>query len=228
MRHVLAALVVLTAVVPTARAESLAELLVTVGANARFETPARADVRIDAGGAEGRAILLGRGDTLYVEVRDGLRALLRGREVVLASGAKPPGPPALGASNVLLEDLAVFGPAALTFPQISDDGPAGVVVTGAPAGGSAWALLVHTIDRGRRAIVKTQYYQGTVSNLVKIRRDGGLVQVGGHWRPTEITVESFGEGRRTRLALAWRETPDAPARLFEPAGLAQPSGLAWP
>jgi hypothetical protein len=30
------------------------------------------------------------------------------------------------------------------------------------------------------------------------------------------------------LTLSWREAPDVPDVLFEPAGLGQPSGLGWP
>lgn len=232
MRHALLALVALVALAPPAGAESLAELLTAVAANDRFETPARADVTIEpaGGAAPARAVFLGRGDALYVEVKDGLRALVRGSEIAVAGGATAADAPsrALPGGNVLLGDLAVFRVTSLRFPQISDDGPAGAVVTGAPAGPSPYALLVRTIDRERSTVVKTQYYTGSVSNLAKIRRDRGFVRVAGHWRPETIEVESLREGTRTKLALAWREAPDAPAALFEPPGLGSPSGLTWP
>lgn len=228
MRHALAVLLALAASAPVARAESLAELLAAVSAGARFDPPARADVRIESAAGPARAILVGRGDVVYVEVKDGLRALVAPAGIVVAGGERGTAAAArrLAGSDVLLEDLAVFRPAALAFPQISDDGPTGVVVTSAPAGPSNYALLVYTIDREKRAIVKTQYYTGTVGNLGKLRRDT-LVRIGEGWRPSEITVDAFQPPSTTRLTLAWRAAPDVPASLFEPGGLERPSGLTF-
>jgi hypothetical protein len=214
-----------------ASAEGLTSLLDAVAANAAFGTPARADVRIECGagcaGAGGQAIFLGRGDALYVETKGGARALIRPGGILVPGGAARPGQP-LADTDLLLEDLAVFTRRALTSPQVSDDGPAGVVVTAAPGAGSAYALLVHTIDRERGTIVRTLYYRDLVNNLSKTRRDGAFARVAGGWRPGEITVESVRQATRTRLTLSWREAPEAPTALFEPAGLAQPSGLAFP
>jgi len=227
------ALLVLVAIAPTVRAEGLAEILAAVAANARFEVPARADVRIEepAAGSSAPAILLGRGRVLYLETREGTRALVRPGKVLVAGPRRVekarPGA-RLGDTDLLLEDLAVFTASTLKVPLVSDDTPAELVVSGAPADPSAYALLVFTIDRERRAIVRTLYYSGLVGNLTKVRRDGGFVQVGGHWRPGEITVESPRQGTTTRLTLAWREMPDAPPALFEPTGLRRPSGLSWP
>jgi hypothetical protein len=235
MHRLCAALLALMASAAGAHAESLAELLEAVGANARFDVPTRADVRIEcsAGCAAsgGRAIILGRGDRLYVEVKGGQRALILPDKVLVAEGGKAaeatPGRP-LADTDVLLEDLRVFAPASLKMPQISDDGPAGVVVTAAPAGRSAYVLLVHTIDRDQRSIVRTLYYRDAINALSKVRRDGGFVRVGRQSRPGEITVETTRQETSTRLKLAWREVPDAPPLLFESAGLQQPSGLSWP
>jgi hypothetical protein len=214
-----------------AAADGLPALLDAVAANAAFGTPARADVRIECTSgcpkAGGQAIFLGRGDALYVETKGGQRVLVRPGRIVVAGGATKPGE-TLADTDVALEDLAPFTRAALTSPQISDDGPAGVVVTAAPAPGSVYALLVHTIDRERSVIVRTLYYRDLINNLTKTRRDAGFTRVAGGWRPGEITVESVRGTTRTHLALAWREAPDVPAALFEPAGLEQPSGLRFP
>lgn len=226
MRHVIAVLLVLSGGASSGAA-SLADLLAGVAANARFASPARADLRLATGTGETRqAILLGRGDAVYVEVRDGVRALLRPEGVTMAGGGGADRP--VAGSDLLLEDLIPFTAATLRFPQISDEGPDGVVVSGAPARASAYTLLVLTVDADRRTVTKTQYYAGTVSNLVKVRRDGGWVRVGGAWRPGETAIEAMHGGSRTTLTLRWREAPDAPARLFEPAGLEGPSGLGWP
>jgi hypothetical protein len=202
LQAVLLVVLLLAAAAP-GRGETLAELLAGVAANARFASAARADVRVECAegcpAAGGQAIFLGRGDALYVEGTD-----------------------------ILLEDLVTFASASLRMPQISDDGPGGVVVTAAPAGTSPYSLLVHTIDRDRHAIVRTLYYRDVVNNLTKTRTDAALVQVAGGWRPGEVVVETLRQATRTRLRLSWRDAADAPDVLFEPAGLEGPSGLAWP
>ena len=216
------------------RAETLPELLAAVASNARFATPLRADVRIECAGCEGagrQAIFLGRDDTLYVEVKEGQRALVRPDRVLVArdgKAAEAAAGQAFVGSDLLLEDLAVFAAASLKVPQISDDGPAGVVVTSAPSGPSTYALLVHTIDRDHHAIVRTLYYRDLINNLSKTRRDAGWTRIAGSWRPAEITVEAVRQGTRTHLVLAWHEAPDAPASLFDPGGLEKASGLTWP
>ena len=225
------ALFVLLAVASNARAEGLAELLGAVAANARFDVPSRADVRITHGATASRAVVLGRGRVVYFEVKDGVRALIHpGKAVIESRGHATPAVMglALPATDLLLEDLGVFSATTLRTPLVSDDSPAGVVVTGEPAYPSAYALLVYTIDRGRHAIVRTQYYQGTTSNLVKVRRDAELSQLGGRWRPAEVTVENLPDGTSTQLRLVWRAAPDAPASVFTPAGLRGPSHVEWP
>ena len=222
---------VVLAVARAAAADGLPALLDAVAANAAFGSPARADVRIECTAgcpkASGQAIFIGRGDALYVETKGGQRALVRPGRVVVAGGTAKPGE-TLADTDVALEDLAPFTRAGLASPQISDDGPAGVVVTAAPAPGSAYALLVNTIDRERSVIVRTLYYRDLINNLTKTRRDSGFTRVVGGWRPGEITVESVRESTRTHLVLAWHDAPDAAAALFEPAGLERPSGLRFP
>jgi hypothetical protein len=233
-RAMLAGLLLATVPCSGARAAEVSTLLGAVASKARFDTPARADVRIECSDpcpkAGTQAILAGRGDAIYLELRAGLRALIRPERIVVFEDGKEaeaaPGRP-LADTNVLLEDLAVFTPASLRVPQISDDGPAGVVVTAAPAGHSVYALLVHTVDPARAIIPRTLYYRESVSNLVKTRRDGAFQDVTQRARPGEITVETV-RGPTTKLVLAWREATDLPAALFEPGGLARPSGLAWP
>jgi hypothetical protein len=204
-----------------------------VAENARAPAALRADVRIEApGGAPPeRVIVLDRGAARYVEHENGTRALLAsGRRLVVRSGraTEAAGDAPLGDTGLVLDDLLPFRADSLEVPQISDDGPAGVVVTGAPAGPSPWTLLVHTIDRERHAIVKTLSYRDTISNLARIRRGTGWVRVEGRWRPTVLVVESVRDARTTRCELGWRPAPDTPPTLFEPAGLERPSGLSFP
>ncbi len=233
--HVALALLVVLAGATRARSQGLEELLEAVATNARFASAARADVRVECGegchAAGTPAIFIGRGDALYVEVKGGQRALLRPARILVAQDGKvseATAGQAFADTDVLLEDLLPFTPAVLKQPQISDDGPAGVVVTAAPAGPSTYALLVNTIDRERHAIVRTLYYRDLINNLSKTRRDAALVRVGASWRPGEITVESVRQATRTHLTLSWHDAPDAPEALFEPAGLEKPSELRWP
>ena len=111
------------------------------------------------------------------------------------------------------------------MPLISDDGPTGVVVTGAPRHASAYALLVHTFDREQRTTVRTQGYEGSIGNLTKMLRYGKFVEIAGHRRPTEIVVDTI-RGPTTTITLTWQEARDAPASLFDPTTLARPSPLA--
>jgi outer membrane lipoprotein-sorting protein len=215
-----------------ARAETLTELLSAVAVQASAPRPLRADVRIarDETPADD-TILLARGTRVYLETRSGTRALLSPGKAVMLRGTRVvrAAPDAgLQGTDVLLQDLEPFGTRSLSTPQVSDETPERLVVTAAPTPPSAYVLVVHTIDRERDVILQTKYYRDAINNLVKIRRDDEFVQVGGRWRPGTIAVQSFREQTTTRLSLAWREAPDAPAVLFTPAGLRAPSPLRWP
>lgn len=216
-----------------ARAGDPRALLAQAVAQAGAPRTLRAEVRIERDGAPAiDAVVLERGRRRYVETRDGTRALLApgktatvrgGRVVPAATGAT------LGGSDILLEDLAPFGPRSLTMPQVSDDGPAGMVVTGAPPPPTAYVLVVHTIDPERAVIVKTKYYRDTINNLVKMIRQDDFTSLGDRWRPGAVGVETFGpQARTTTMRLRWREAPDTPPALFTPAGLRAPSPITWP
>ena len=202
------------------------ELLAATAANARFTSPARATLELTRPDGEAvRAVLVGRGSTVRIDVAEGARALVRpGRAVVWTNrhvreatpGATLPG------TDLLLEELGVFSPSQLRVPQISDDGPAGVVVTSAPAPPSPWALLVHTIDPERHVVTRTQWYLGAINNMVRIRRDAEFVDVDTHWRPGEATIDDITASRTSTLRLTWQPAPGLPAALFTPAGLATP------
>lgn len=212
-----------------AHASTLAEILGAAALNARFPAPARADVRFERRWGDTTTstsgVLAARGRTVYLEIEGGTRALIRPGRIVVAG---PRGPrlaelgTALAGTDLLLEELAPFASDRLTTPQISDEGPLGVVVTAAPAPPSAYVLLVLTIEEERGTVVKTQYYRDQISELVKIRREGGYTQVDGRWRPTEVTVENFRDKSSTRMSLVWRAAPTIPAELFTPAGLRGP------
>jgi len=207
----------------TVRAASSAggirELLAAVAANATAPTTVCADVRIEEPD-EGSALLCAHDDAVFVQVKDGVRALVRPGTILLADGdtAVPAPPATVVTGDLVLEDLTPFTVASLAYPQVSDEGPSGTVVTSAPAGASPYALLVYTIDPERAAIRGAKYYQGSVSDLLKFRTDE-LVEVAGKPRPSMITLERVVPPRVTRLRLKWREAPDLPASVFTAEGL---------
>jgi hypothetical protein len=216
----------------TAVAVSVDDVLTRVERRARFERVMRADVRVTCEPAcrTARAILLARADAVYIEVEGGLRALVRPASAVVAEGGRVgPAEPGkrLGDTGLLLADLAVFDRRTLRTPQISDDGPNEVVVTAEPVAPSPYALLVFTVEPATDRIVKTLYYQGSVNTLAKMRRDAAFTRAGDAPYPGEIRVEDMRTATTSRFQLAWREAPDAPAALFEPAGLERPSGLTF-
>jgi hypothetical protein len=223
------ALACLAAAATWARAEPLAALLAGVAERAGFARTTRADLHLERGTASADAVLLGRGHVVYLETRDGTRALVRAGKVVARTGRRvaraAPGT-ALAGSDLLLEDLAPFTPWLLKVPQVSDSGPDGVVVTGAPAGASARALVVLTIDPERHLVLRTKYYEGSVSDLAAFRRDDDFTVVDGRERPTRIVVDGLRDRTRTTVTLAWRAA-DVPPEVFTPAALRHPSPLAW-
>jgi len=217
-RRALAALGVAMVAASTADATSTSELLAAVAANARFSTATRADVKIDRT-QDGKttttaAVLIGRGQTLYVRTADGFRALVRPSKIVVRAGRHirraTPGL-RLAGSDLLLEDLTPVTPAFMKMAQVSDDGPTGIVVTGAPAFPSARALIVLTVDPDSHAVTRIKYYEKSISDLAAFRRDEDPADVAGHARPTHITVERSRDGSTTALTLAWRPGPDPEA-----------------
>ncbi|HLK12999.1 MAG TPA: hypothetical protein VKW76_16610 [Candidatus Binatia bacterium] len=212
-----------------AGATDLAALLGEVAAAARFPTPARAEVRIvPPRGAPLAAVLAGRRDAVVLEAGD-VRALARRGRVVLRAGGRTRRAPAgatLAGTDVGIADLLTFGMLPLRVPQISDEGPMGVMVTGAPAVASPWVLLVYTIEPDGGVVVRTQYYRDTIGNLVRMRRDADPTTVAGHRRPGTITFEDFAAASTTTLTLAWHEAPDLSPALFTPAGL-RDAPQAW-
>lgn len=217
-----------------AAASSSTDVLAAVAANARFPAPTRADTTIertlDDKTTTSAAVLVGRGQTLYVETKDGLRALVRPSKVVVRSGRHvrraAPGT-RVGGSDLLLEDLVPVTAAYMKLAQVSDDGPTGTVVTGAPAFASTRVLVVLTIDPDSHAVTRTKYYEKSISDLATFRRDEEQTDVAGHTRPTRIAIERSRDGSATRLALTWRAAPETPPGFFGLRALRAPSAIAW-
>jgi hypothetical protein len=112
-------------------------------------------------------------------------------------------------------------------PQVSDEGPTGTVVTGAPAFPSTRALIVLTIMPDDGAVTRAKLYEKSISDLASFWRNDELADVGGRPRPVRVSVDRTREDTTTRLELAWRAAPVTPRALFTPAGLRAKSPIAW-
>ncbi len=180
-------------------------------------------------------VLLRPPDDLYIELRQaGVKVLLSAggaKAYIVRKGDTAPGPFApeapLADSDFTREDLQPFDATRYLSPSIVDRNAGQLTVQLDPEP-SQYSLVVITFDREKAVPVKTLYYRDTTSNLVKMRRDGDHVAVGGRWLPGVITMEHFQLRTQSTLRLAWREEPALPAALFQPTALAQPSGLEWP
>lgn len=146
-------------------------------------------------------------------------------------GAKQPGPCApetpLGESEITCEDLQPFRVERYHTPRIVDQSGQQVQLALFPKQ-SQYSLVVITFDREKKVPLKTMYYQETLNNLVKMRRDSDHVLVGRRWMPTKVTVERFALRSTTTLNLTWKQSPDVPPEIFDRAFLARPSNLKWP
>jgi hypothetical protein len=229
VRRMLPGLLAVALVAGPVGAVVLASLLDAVAGNARAARALRADVVISRGDARTTAVLLLWRDVLYLETA-GFRALVRGDKAVVVRGGhavRAPVRTLIPGTDLLLEELPFAG-VPLRYPQIQDEGPGEVVVSGAPEGPSLYVLIARTIDPERAIVVSTKYYKDDIAVLFKMRQDRAFTRVDGRWRPGEIEVEDFSEHSTTRLALAWKLAPDLPRAVFTPRGLRGPSGLMLP
>ena len=216
-----------TLTLPAAGAR-LDAVLAEAAADARFAVPAVATGDVTYQHEETvdvvPIVLLADGRTLRVEI-GGVRALVRGsKALVWENGVLQArrDRPIIG-SNVLFEDLAVFVPSLLHFPQISDDGFSGVVVTSAPRQPSVYELVVYTFAPAGGRLVGAKYYRDAVNNLVKRASWSEFTEVAGQARPQRMVMTDVAEPRTTTLTLVWSARPDLPRRLFTPASLAESS-----
>jgi hypothetical protein len=163
----------------------------------------------------------GRGTDLYIELSNG-----GGKAIILddgasafrasvASKAEPfARDAALAGSDFVREDLQPFVATAFGDARISDENSTRMTVSLAPKD-SQYSLQVVTIDVERKLLLKTLYYQETVSNLAKMRRDSDHLLVGSRWLPSTITMEHFKLRTRSTLQLKWRQDSSFAPELFD-------------
>ncbi len=169
----------------------------------------------------------------FIELRqEAIKAVLLGNDAfrVKAGEAKPekfPLDASLDASDFTREDLEPFRLSHYRDARISDDSGTEVMVTLFPKD-SQYSLVVITFDRQKKVPLKIQYYRDTVSNLVKMQRDGDYALVGKTWRPASMTMENFKLRTHTTLSVRWREETSPRPELFDPNALGKPSVTLWP
>jgi len=222
----------------SAAGEDLATFLAAATAAARPSATLRADGTLVTSSPDGnvrdRLVIVQRpnGDTYLTLQQAGIRALL------LADGKAfiVPGPgqaresfaadAAFDGSEFTREDLQPFVAARYISPIIVDRNATEVTVSLTPRP-SQYTLQAVTFDAAKKVPVKVMSYKETVSNLLRMRRDRGLIAAGGTWLPTEVTMENFPLRVISTMTLTWKPVEDMPG-LFDPAALDKPSTLTWP
>jgi hypothetical protein len=203
---------------------------------------ARADFRVrvqlPGGGGERRydGAVAYTGANVYVEIGDPVvRARMRAEVTeILVGGAEgarwTPGTAydALADTSLIADDFRPFRAATLRTPQIVSDTKQALLVSGAPAEPSPWVLIVHLFDRDTLHPVRTQYYERTINNMVRMRRDADLARIGSVWRPRRLEIEDYRVGVSTTVELAWQPSPTLPAGLFDGAAGPTPTLRARP
>jgi len=210
----------------------------------RPQTVARADLRVHVKQAgeerEYRGVVVHRGADVYLELQEPAARVLvcaddGGAErvhQVLGDGAKDPvrsgAQDVIGTTTLLAEDFRPFRASSLRTPQIISETKRTLLVSGAPAEASPYVLLVYLLDREKRLPTRVQYYERTLNNLVRMRRETDPVRVGGTWRPGRTEIEDYRTGAVTVLEREWVAEPNLPGDLFDPKALATRSLLRSP
>ena len=220
------------AAAPPSQAVELSTLLAEAEDAGQTAAPARAEFRVQVqvpGTGERRydGVAAYVGTDVYVEIGEPVvRARMRGAETDLLVGGewkRGAAYDALGDTTLIADDFRPFRVDTLKTPQIVSETRQTVLVSGAPAEPSPWVLVVHLLDREKLRPVRTQYYERTINNMVRMRRDGELVRVGTVWRPRKIEVEDFSAGTSTTVELDWQPSPTLPPGLFDGGAGALPT-----
>jgi len=235
-----ALLVALSSGAASADVEDLARFLRSVEEATAVTVPLRGDGTIEVAEptatTDARLVVVVRPATdLYVETRDPLRKLLvlRGGDQAYRFRPGLSTAEAVGLDAAFLdsdftrEDLDPFRTADYKGWRIADEGSTEVTVTLFPKVGQ-YSQVVVTFDVEKKVPFKTLYYQETLNNLVKIRRDRDFALIGRKWMPTTMAMETFKQRTHTTLTLRWTQDAAFPPELFDPVFLPRPSPLNWP
>jgi hypothetical protein len=209
-----------------ARGDDLASFLAAASEASKPNAPIRGSgtlVTTSPDGTSTQQIVVAQrpnGDLVLAVQPPGARALLpaQGDAVLSPAAGTAAAPFALDASfagsEFSREDLMPFTLSRFGSPTIVDRNGSETTVSLDPKKPTQYSLVVITFDRDKKAPVKVMVYKDTLSNLLRMRRDGDFVQVGGRWLPQTVTMENFPLRTISTLKLTWSEAPDDPA-LFD-------------
>lgn len=220
-------------VASAARGEDLATLLAAATSGARPTATVRGDGELVTTSPDGStrqriAVLQRANGDLAIEVQPGdVRALIpaAGPALIAAVGPFAADAPLAG-GELTREDLQPFDAARFSSPTIVDRGSAGTTVQLDPKD-SQYTLVVVTFAPDTRVPVKVMSYKDTLSNLLRMRRERGHIQVAGRWLPTEVISENFPLKVTTTLTLQWKTAPDQ-AQWFDAKAFATAPALIAP
>ena len=213
---------------PHAAAGPLDLFLADIEKTQASATPARADVKVQRKEGETEtqyeAVVVHRGPDVYLEVREpAVRVLIQGGTTVhqlidgrtTRIGVQAP----IEGTPFIADDVRVFQAGGLQLPQITDETNRTMLVSGAPSEDSPYVLIVYLLDREKKLVTRAQYYERVINNLVRMRKELQLVQVGNVWRPGRTEIEEYATGVSTVIESTWTANPDIPDGLFDPAKL---------
>ncbi len=232
-RTMLLVTIIVSAMLQTADAHAgpLETFLAEVEKARRFAVPARADVRVQhkEGDVAKRydGVVVHRDADVYLEIREpAVRVLMRGEEnavYLLAGGGAAParvgGHAPIAGTPLIPDDVRPFRTSVLRIPQIADETTKTMLVSGAPAEESPYVLVVYLFDREKMVPTRVQYYERTVNNLVRMRRESEFVRVAETWQPTRTEIEHYQTSGMTTIERTWTASPEIPHDLFDPAAL---------
>lgn len=225
-------------------AVDLRAFLAEVEEAGRFPTSARAELRVHVKerGDERHydGVVAYSGHDLYLELRQPASRVVihTGKDSIervhQISGNDPELPVSgtaydvVGATTLIVDDFRSFRAGVFKTPQITSETKRTLLVSGAPADASPYVLLVYLLDREKHVPTRVQYYERTLSNLVRMRRDTESVRVSDQWLPGRTEIEDYRTGTVTTIERRWTVGTELPPDLFDPTTLPARSLLVSP
>lgn len=242
MRIVMGAGILLYAGMASAlNGESLRLLLLGMQDNNTPRTLLRADIALTVKAHDGerttQAIALfapGKDARWYLQIQEPpLAALVLGakRQTVQRKNGTAETVPigaSIGDIGISYEDLSRFIESDFKLWQITDESRTKILVGGHAKAESAYVYRAYSIDKERKVPLKVQFYEGSLSNLVKLRLDDEHTLIGKKWLPGKIEIQNFPENATITLDIHWTQAATAPPEVLAPESFAAATTLPWP
>ena len=176
-------------------------------------------------------VVISRSGTTYVELRSPpVRVVIPAddtpiRTLPAAAGAAAGSTSAddpLGDTPLIVDDFRSFRTASLRMPQVTSETKHTLLVSAAPATQSPWVLLAIMFDREKLLARRVQYYERTISNLVRVREASDFVRIGGVWHPGHLTITDYRTRAVADVTLRWTADAAVPPGLFDASATPPP------